>query len=100
MGIFTNANKVMIGNKEVQSLKIGANVIYEKGGEPNILFEDSCSSSSGLSNYRTPINIYSSVTYGSPQLTYNSTNNCYAFTNASAYVVERFDSDGITPKPT
>ena len=86
MGIFTNANKIMIGGKEVQSLKIGNNTLYEKAsGESNILFEDDCSSNQGLSNYRTPININYSSIYGSPQLTYDSTNDCYAFTNNSTY---------------
>ena len=31
-GIFDNASTVMIGNKEVQSMKIGTAVIYEKSG--------------------------------------------------------------------
>lgn len=35
MGIFDNANKVMIGGKEVQSIKVGTGVIYEKPVTPS-----------------------------------------------------------------
>lgn len=89
VGIFNNANKVMIGNKEVQSIKIGTSVLYEKsssGGqqESNILFEDACSSSTNLSKYSSPVNVFQLVTNSSPNLEYNSSNNCYVFTNASS----------------
>lgn len=100
MGIFDNATKIMIGNKEVQSIKIGTSLLYEKASqESNILFEDACSSSSGLSNYRTPININQASNSGSPSLTYNSSNSCYTFTNSSSndwmfYQIPELDGKG------
>jgi len=83
MGLFDNANKVMIGNKEVQSIKIGNNVIYEKQSS-NTLFFDACDNASGLTNYSSPVNLYNSSINGSPSLSYNSTENAYEFSNNSS----------------
>ena len=87
MGIFDNAQTIMINNKEVQSLKIGNNILYQKssgGQESNILFEDACSSNANLSKYSSPVSVYQSSIGGSPSLTYSSSDNCYVFTNNSS----------------
>ena len=78
MGIFDNANKVMINNKEVQSLKIGTAVLYEKSSPTSkTLFEDACSSNANLSKYGSPISLYNTSISGTQSMTYNSSNVAY-----------------------
>ena len=92
MGLFTNANKVMIGNKEVKSIKIGTSTLYEKsdgGSSSNILFDDPCSSNANLSKYGTPVNISQTSNSGTPTMEYDSSNSAYALygTSSSDYVI-------------
>lgn len=93
MGIFDNANTVTIGGKEVQSLKIGTSILYEKpsGGqqESNILFEDACSNNNKLSSYGSPVNINQASMSGTPTMDYDSAENAYAMfgTSSSDYVI-------------
>lgn len=50
MGLFDNANKVMINNKEVQSIKIGTSTLYQKpSDDSNVLFDDPCSNDANIS---------------------------------------------------
>ena len=93
MGIFDNVNTIKINNKEVQSLKIGNGVIYEKSSPSPYLFYDECNSSSGLSNYGSAVPISQSSLSGTPTLTYDSTENAYALygTSSSDYVIFPID---------
>lgn len=90
MGLFDSANKVMINNKEVQSIKIGNNTLYQKpSADSNVLFDDPCSSNANLSKYGTPVPISQTSLSGTPSMAYSSSNSAYEMygTSSSDYVI-------------